>query len=41
MSLEELRTNMGKVIDGHVMYQTVAIKDEYTGERDFSLNYRR
>jgi ribosome-associated translation inhibitor RaiA len=37
MSLEVLRDEMRKVIDGHVMVQTVASKNQYTGERDFSI----
>jgi len=41
MSLEELRRKMGKIKDGHVMYQTVSIKDEYTGKRDYSLDYKK
>lgn len=37
LSLEDLRDAMRKVTDGHVMVQTVAPEDEYTGERDYSL----
>jgi hypothetical protein len=33
LSLEELRAAMLKVVDGHVMVETVANKGEYTGER--------
>ena len=35
--LEELRAVMRRVVDGHVMVQTVASRDEYTGERDYDL----
>lgn len=38
MSLNDLRDEMRAVPDGHVMLQTVATTDKYTGERDFSLN---
>ena len=34
---EDIRNELRKVVDGHVMVQTIALKDEYTGERDFSL----
>jgi len=37
LSFEELRDAMRKVEDGHVMVQTVALKDKYTGERDYDL----
>ncbi|MBW4627667.1 MAG: CHAT domain-containing protein [Brasilonema octagenarum HA4186-MV1] len=37
LSLKELRDAMRKVEDGHVMVQTVAPKDKYTGERNYSL----
>lgn len=37
LSLEELRAVMRRVVDGHVMVQTVAPLDEYTGERDYDL----
>lgn len=37
LSLEELRAVMRRVVDGHVMVQTVARHDEYTGERDYTL----
>ncbi len=37
MSLNDLRDEMRAVPDGHVMLQTVATKNKYTGERDFSL----
>lgn len=38
MSLNDLRDEMRAVPDGHVMLQTVATTDKYTGERNFSLN---
>lgn len=38
MSLDDLRDEMRAVPDGHVILQTVATSDEYTGERDYSLN---
>lgn len=37
MSLEKIRKSMRKVVDGHVMLQTVALKEDYTGERDYDL----
>ena len=37
LSLEELRDAMRMVEDGHVMLQTVAPKDEYTGKRNYDL----
>ncbi|MFN6572666.1 CHAT domain-containing protein [Dendronalium sp. ChiSLP03b] len=37
LSLNELRNAMRKIEDGHVMVQTVAPKDKYTGERNYSL----
>lgn len=37
LSLEELRDVMRRVVDGHVMVQTVARYGEYTGERDYDL----
>lgn len=37
INLEEVRDAMRKVIDGHVMIQTVAFKEDYTGERDYEL----
>ena len=37
ISLEQLRNAMRRVTDGLVMVQTVAPKDEYTGERNCSL----
>ncbi len=33
LSLGALRRACGDVVDGHVMAQTVALADEYTGER--------
>jgi len=35
--LEFIRNELKKVTDGHVMVQTIALKDLYTGERDHSL----
>jgi hypothetical protein len=35
--IEDIRNELRKVVDGHVMVQTLALKDEYTGERNFSL----
>ena len=37
LSLEELRDTMRRVVDGHVMVQTVARHNEYTGERDYDI----
>jgi hypothetical protein len=37
LSLEELRVVMRRVVDGHVMVQTVARSEEYTGKRDYEL----
>lgn len=37
LSIEELREAMRKVVDGHVMVQTVAPRDDYTGERNYDL----
>lgn len=37
LSLEELRDAMREVEDGHVMVQTVTLRDQYTGKRDYSL----
>ena len=37
LSLEELRDEMRRVVDGHVMVQTLARSEEYTGERDYKL----
>lgn len=37
LSLEELRDAMRQVVDGHVMVQTVARKEKYTGERNYDL----
>ena len=37
ISLEQLRNAMRRVTDGLVMVQTVAPKDEYTGERNCLL----
>lgn len=37
MDIEEVREAMRHVPDGHVMLQTVALKPDYTGFRDYSL----
>jgi hypothetical protein len=37
LSLEELQDTMRRVVDGHVMVQTVARHNEYTGERDYDI----
>ncbi|MBT4361428.1 MAG: hypothetical protein HOD11_10725 [Candidatus Marinimicrobia bacterium] len=37
LMVDQLRDVMRKVADGHVMVQTVAPLDYYTGERDFSI----
>ena len=37
MSLNELRGEMRAVQHGHIMLQTVATSDNYTGKRDLSL----
>jgi CHAT domain-containing protein len=37
LSLEELRDTMRRVVAGHVMVQTVARRNEYTGERDYDI----
>jgi hypothetical protein len=37
LDLTELRNVMRRVVDGHVMVQTVARTEEYTGERDYDL----
>jgi hypothetical protein len=34
VNLVKLRNAMGKVADGHVMVQTVALKEKYTGKRN-------
>ncbi|KAA5548094.1 hypothetical protein [Adhaeribacter rhizoryzae] len=36
-SLEEIRELLKDVPDAHVMRQTVALKQDYTGERDHEL----
>lgn len=38
LSLAQIRNAMRKVVDGHVMLQTVALKEDYTGERDYDLH---
>ena len=37
MSLDDLRNEMRKITDGHVMLQTVALAEDYTGERNYEL----
>ena len=37
VALDELRDIMRSIEDGHVMWQTVALAEQYTGERDFYL----
>jgi len=37
LSLKELRDIMRQIVDSHVMVQTVAQNDEYTGERNYDL----
>jgi hypothetical protein len=39
LSLDELRDAMRAVPDGHVMLESSATSDDYTGERDISLSY--
>ncbi len=34
-TLDTIKQAMRKVVDGHVMLQTIAPKDEYTGERRY------
>lgn len=36
-SLDEIRDVMRQIIDGHVMWQTVAPIAEYTGQRNFEV----
>ncbi len=36
-SIEDVRNELRKVRDGHTMVQTVALKNKYTGKRDYSL----
>ncbi len=38
LPLEELRDVMRKVVDGHVMVQTLALTENYTGERNGSIS---
>jgi len=37
MEIEDLRDELRRVPDGHVMVQTLSLKEDYTGKRDFSL----
>ena len=39
LSLEEIKDEIRKINDGHVMLQTVAFAEVYTGERDFDLEW--
>lgn len=38
LTLKELRAAMLEVVDGHVMVETVATQEEYTGERNRHWN---
>lgn len=38
LSLEDIRNLMREVEDSHVMLQTVALADNYTGERNYEIN---
>lgn len=37
LSLDEVRQIMWRVVDGHVMAQTVALAEDFTGQRDYEL----
>ena len=37
MNLDEVRKEIRMIEDGHVMLQTLALEQEYTGERDYDL----
>jgi len=37
MSLDDFRNEMKKIVDGHVMVQTVELEKDYTGERNYKL----
>ena len=37
MSIDDLRNEMRTIPDGHVMIQTVALAEDYTGERNYKL----
>lgn len=37
LSLKEIRNLLRLVLDGHVMLQTVARAEDYTGERNYDL----
>ena len=39
LTLESLKNTMAKVEDGYIMYETVALTDQYTGERNFEHRY--
>lgn len=39
--LEFIRNELRKIEDGHVMVQTIAPKELYTGERDYSLQMKK
>jgi len=38
LKIDEIQNLMRKVVDGHVMVQTIAPLDSYTGERDLSID---
>jgi len=37
MSLDDLKSEIRSIEDGHVMLQTIALEQDYTGERDYEL----
>jgi hypothetical protein len=37
LSLEEIKDEIRKINDGHVMLQTVELAENYTGERNFEI----
>jgi hypothetical protein len=41
ISLDSIRQAMARIEDGHVMYQTVQPTGDYTGERDYELQFDR
>jgi len=38
LALQELQDIIRQIPDGHVMLQTIALKENYTGERDYDLH---
>ena len=38
LNLEQLRSLLRRVVDGHVMVQTVQPADKYTGIRDYEID---